>query len=66
MLDAELEPESHLTTSPVARELESSESYVRREADAGRLPSIRTVTGVRIFRKTDVIAFKARMHKRSA
>lgn len=60
MLDAATEPDSYLTTSSVARELESSESYVRREADAGRLPMIRTVTGSRIFRKVDVDDFKRR------
>jgi hypothetical protein len=42
------------TTGPAARILNESESNVRKQADAGRLPFFRTATGIRIYRIADV------------
>jgi hypothetical protein len=47
-----------LTTSAAARELNCSESGVRKNANLGRLPFILTTTGQRLFRRRDVIAFR--------
>jgi hypothetical protein len=38
-----------LTTGPAAREAECSEALIRKAAADGRLPSERTVGGIRVF-----------------
>jgi excisionase family DNA binding protein len=47
-----------LTTSDVARELDISESWIRRLTNLGRLPALRTSNGTRIFSGRDVNAFR--------
>lgn len=46
-----------LTVSVVARDTGKSEAAVRKAADSGRLPVIRTSTGQRLFRRGAVSAF---------
>ena len=48
-----------LLTNDVAKELAVSVDTVRWYARTGRLPSLRTVGGVRLFRRTDVERFLA-------
>jgi len=48
-----------LTISAAARELQRSESAIRKAANTGRLPFITTTTGQRLFRRGDVDAFRA-------
>jgi DNA-binding transcriptional MerR regulator len=46
------------TTSPAARIALVSENTLRRKADNGLVPSIRTATGVRLFRRSDLIRLR--------
>ena len=46
-----------LTASAAAREIRKSEGMVRIYAASGKLPCIRTSTGVRLFRKSDLEKF---------
>jgi excisionase family DNA binding protein len=47
-----------LTVAPAARVLERSEGFVRQAANDGRLPVMRTSSGVRVFRRADLDHFK--------
>jgi excisionase family DNA binding protein len=47
-----------LTTSSVARILEASEAKTRKLADDGVLPCVRTATGVRLFKRADVMRYQ--------
>lgn len=51
------------TTGPTSRYLEASSETVRNLVRAGKLPSRRTATGLRLFRPVDVKAL-ARQRKR--
>lgn len=42
------------TVSEVARRFGKSPDTIRSWADAGKLPAVRTETGVRLFRREDV------------
>jgi DNA-binding transcriptional MerR regulator len=53
-----MDDRDYLTTGPTARELKVSESRVRQLELAGRLPAIRTDSGVRLFRRKDVETLK--------
>ena len=46
------------TASSAARILEASAASVRGWADAGLLPVIRTIEGVRLFKREDLEAFR--------
>jgi excisionase family DNA binding protein len=46
--------EKPLTTGDVARKLRVSESHVRDLERSGRLPALRTSTGIRLFQASDV------------
>jgi DNA-binding transcriptional MerR regulator len=48
-----------LTTAAVARELGVSEARVRQLANAGRLPTRRTVAGHRLYSQDDVARFRS-------
>jgi excisionase family DNA binding protein len=50
------EEDELLSLSAAARLLQASESSVRRWADDGKLPVVRTPGGQRRFRRADVIA----------
>jgi hypothetical protein len=54
-----------LTPSAAARLIGKGEAMVRIYADSGRLPCIRTSTGVRLFRQSDCEEF-ARKQSESA
>jgi excisionase family DNA binding protein len=43
-----------MTVSEAARALDKSAQTVREWADVGKLPSVRTVVGQRIFKRVDV------------
>lgn len=49
-----------------ARKLHLSENSVRRLSDSGRLPSVRTLGGHRLFRLSDVRAFRRMRRRRRA
>jgi hypothetical protein len=49
-----------LTTAPAARTIARSEGFVREAADDGRLKSIRTASGTRLFRRGDLHQFRDR------
>jgi hypothetical protein len=49
--------ENYMTVSAVARLAKKSEGWVRQVEMRGKLPALRTSTGQRIFRESDVIAF---------
>jgi excisionase family DNA binding protein len=46
------------TTSSAARFLEVSVATLRLHADNGRLPVVRTVSGMRLFQREDLEAFR--------
>lgn len=50
-----------LTIGAVSRELERSESTIRKYDRLGILPSVRTSGNVRIFRRLDVDRLKSRL-----
>jgi excisionase family DNA binding protein len=52
------EPDDFLTTAPAARVIGRSEGFVRKAADDGRLPSVRTSTGQRLFLRRDILNFR--------
>jgi hypothetical protein len=54
-----------LTVSHVARELETSEGSVRRRADIGELPCVRTVSGERLFRAGDIARVRTAQSEKS-
>lgn len=47
-----------VTVAAAARELQVSEATIRNRADAGRLPHIRTSSGVRLFRRDELTKLK--------
>jgi hypothetical protein len=51
------EGEQYLTPSAAARFAEKSEGWIRHAANIGKLPCIRTSTGVRLFRRADLQKF---------
>ena len=53
--------ENYLTVSDVARVLDLSSESVRQYERTGKLVAIRTVGGVRLFKQTDVEAFKQKL-----
>lgn len=53
--------EVFLTPSATARLIEKSEGWVRYAAATGKLPCILTTTGRRLFRQSDVLAFKEKL-----
>lgn len=53
-----------MTVSEAARELEVSAQTVREWADKGKLPTIRTSSGQRIFQRVDVE--RVRLERRTA
>ena len=53
--------EVFLTPSATAREIRKSEGWVRYAANTGRLPCIVTTTGRRLFKQSDVLAFKEKI-----
>jgi len=54
-----MEEEKMHTLSSAARLAEFSESTIRQAEIAGKLPAIRTATGVRLFKASDIRAFVA-------
>jgi hypothetical protein len=52
--------ENLLTVSHTARELGESEGTIRRKADSGALPCLRTSSGARLFKPADVAAARAK------
>jgi excisionase family DNA binding protein len=52
------------TIGTASRRLGLAPETVRRLADAGRLPTLRTPLGVRLFRRADVDAYRAARHGR--
>ena len=48
-----------ITVSAVAQIMRRCEDTIRTWADSGKLPSTRTPSGIRIFKKTDVLKFLA-------
>jgi hypothetical protein len=59
------DPETHLVTvSPAARFLERSEGFVRAAADRGVLPTQRTASGIRMFRRSDLEQLKRNLEER--
>jgi excisionase family DNA binding protein len=46
--------EQFLTTSSAARELRVAEGTIRRMAERGELPVLRTAGGLRLFRRSDI------------
>jgi excisionase family DNA binding protein len=59
MLQAPNNNEQLLTVSRAARLLEVASETVRAMADTGRLPAVRTTSGVRLFNRHDVEALAA-------
>lgn len=55
-----------LTTSAAARELNCSESAVRKAANLGRLRATRTTNGTRLFRRQDIADYAREREKRDA
>jgi len=53
--------EKFLTPSATARSFKRSEAWVRWAAVTGRLPCIVTTTGRRLFKQSDVLAFKEKI-----
>jgi hypothetical protein len=53
--------ESLLTLSSAARLAKKSEATIRQAEKHGRLPALRTATGVRLFKPSDVRAFAERL-----
>ena len=53
----------YMLTADVAREKEVTPATVREWEKSGKLPAIKTVNGVRLFRRSDVEAF-AKTNKR--
>jgi DNA-binding transcriptional MerR regulator len=56
--------ENFMGRSATARELGASESAVNLWARSGKLPSVKTTDGRRLFRQGDVEAFKAKLRVR--
>lgn len=56
--DGNRQEDDLLTTAPAARVIQRSEGFVRQAADDGRLPSVRTANGVRLFRRVDLETFR--------
>ena len=54
-----------LTPSATARLIEKSEGWVRHAAATGKLPCILTTTGRRLFKQSDVLAFKEKSGEKS-
>jgi excisionase family DNA binding protein len=59
MLQAPNNNEQLLTVSRAARMLEVASETVRAMADSGRLPVVRTTSGLRLFNRGDVEALAA-------
>lgn len=59
MLQAPNNNQQLLTVSRAARMLEVASETVRAMADSGRLPVVRTTTGLRLFSRHDVEALAA-------
>ena len=53
-----------MTAGDVAKEGEVGPGAVRNWCDTGLLPSVRTASGVRLIRRTDVLAFLAARKRR--
>jgi hypothetical protein len=53
--------DDYLTPSAAARLSEKSEGWIRHAADTGKLPCIRTSTGRRLFKQSDVLALKEKL-----
>jgi hypothetical protein len=59
-----MENDIYLTPSAAARLSEKSEGWIRHAAITGKLPCLVTTTGRRLFKRSDVIAFKEKMGER--
>ena len=53
-----------LFTSGAARTALTSEATIRASADRGDLPCVRSANGTRLFKLSDVLAFKERLEQR--
>ena len=58
--------EEWLTLSSVARLAEKSEATIRQAAKHGKLPAIRTASGIRLFRRSDVEKFTAELVRKNS
>lgn len=54
-----MDDEVVLTTAPAARLAKCSEALIRQAEKDGRLQAERTLSGIRLFRLADVLAFAA-------